>query len=351
MNIFISYRKDDSKWNTQILYDRLRNYFPAKNIFKDFNTIRPGDDYTTSIEKALNKCQVLLVVMGKGWLNAADAEGNRRLDNFGDLVRIEIATALRRKIRVIPVLFDNIKMPGQDLLPQDLHELSLRQAINVSEQNFDYDIRHLAEEITNKKLTESSRPFWHTLLRFRFVLPAIFLACVAWLVNSTSGVVTLKTSFFLIALFTPIFISLIVSGVLQQRLKAASRNRLQMLAVLSLVLALLSATGYIYFYQGHTFTYEGFGGKKNVYVKGDAYTSLGETLKKDHPKMTDEDLLKKFLGGPDGRKRLWEASGQASNRFVMIILFQVVIIFAALGCALLLEMLYYKNARSLEGPG
>ena len=40
--------------------------------------------------------------MGQQWLNIKDEAGNRRLDSSEDFVRIEIATALSRDIRVIP---------------------------------------------------------------------------------------------------------------------------------------------------------------------------------------------------------------------------------------------------------
>ena len=115
--IFINYRKDDSSWNALALYNELQKYFPRESIFKDFNTIRPGDDFVVSIQKALSHCNVLLVVMSKNWLEVTDKHGNRRINDPDDLVRIEIATAIDRNIQVIPVLFDNIPMPTSSELP------------------------------------------------------------------------------------------------------------------------------------------------------------------------------------------------------------------------------------------
>ena len=87
-NIFISYRKDDSRWNTQLLYDRLSHYFSPRVLFKDFNTIKAGEDYRKVINEALKKCHVLLVIIGKNWLNSKDENDRQRLQNPEDLLRI-----------------------------------------------------------------------------------------------------------------------------------------------------------------------------------------------------------------------------------------------------------------------
>ena len=145
--VFINYRKDDSSWNALALYNELQKYLPRETIFKDFNTIRPGDDFVESIQKALSHCNVLLVVMSKHWLDVKDKNGNRRLDDPDDLVRIEIATAIERNIQVIPVLFDNIPMPTSDQLPDNLKSLPRRQFIEIETTRFESDVKKLADAI------------------------------------------------------------------------------------------------------------------------------------------------------------------------------------------------------------
>ena len=145
--IFINYRKDDSSWNALALYNELQKYFAKEQIFKDFNTILPGDDFTISIQNALLKCDVLLVVMGKSWLGMKDAKGNRRLDDPDDFVRIEIATALERNVQVIPVLFDDIPMPTVDELPANMKTLVRRQFVEIETKRFEDDVRNLADAI------------------------------------------------------------------------------------------------------------------------------------------------------------------------------------------------------------
>lgn len=145
--IFINYRKDDSSWNALALYNELQKYFAREQIFKDFNTILPGDDFVISIENALRKCDVLIVVIGKSWLDAKDSSGKRRLDDRDDFVRLEIATALSRNIQVIPVLFDGAPMPKPEELPDDLKSLYRRQFIEIDSKRFDNDVRDLSDAI------------------------------------------------------------------------------------------------------------------------------------------------------------------------------------------------------------
>ncbi len=344
-NIFISYRKDDSKWNTQILYDRLTQFFPAKSLFKDFNTIKAGENYRNSIDNALEKCHVLLVVMGKDWLNITDTDKRRRLENPEDLVRIEIASALKRNIRVIPVLFDNIDMPASSSLPEDLQPLTLRQCISVSETNFDYDIRHLAEAIKNKAIENTHTPFLTSLLKYRIIIPALCFIIIGWLINKLGGIPSLRTTYFFMLLITPLIISLIVAAFLKARLNEVLRKKYQQIAAGSLVGFFIIGMLYIYYYQQHTYLYKGFSGSSISYIKGSNYTPLADSLRNVHHNMTDADMLKKLLGGPGEAASLWSESSLKTARFYLVLLFELIIIFASAGVAILLELLYCKNRK------
>jgi len=145
--IFINYRKDDSPWNSLALYQELIKHFGKENIFKDFNTILPGTDFVESIEEALESCDVLLVLISEHWADIKDKNGNPRIDNPDDFVRLEIATALRRNIKVIPVLFDNAVLPPATELPDDLKKLSRRQFIEIDKTRFEADTARLVETI------------------------------------------------------------------------------------------------------------------------------------------------------------------------------------------------------------
>jgi TIR domain len=126
-HIFISYRRDDSPASAGRLYDRLSNHFASDHIFMDVDNLDLGVDFVEEIQKRVSSCDVLIAVIGRRWLSSSDEEGQRRLDNAEDFVRLEIATALKRGVRVIPVLVDGASMPRRPDLPDDL-ELLVRRS-------------------------------------------------------------------------------------------------------------------------------------------------------------------------------------------------------------------------------
>lgn len=145
--IFINYRKDDSNWNALALYQELQKYFSKDQLFKDFNAISPGDDFVISINNALQSCDVLLVLIGKEWLEIKDETGARRLSDPHDFVRLEISKALERNIKVVPVLLDRTPMPKASELPDNLQALCRRQFVEIDPTRFEDDVRKLAEAI------------------------------------------------------------------------------------------------------------------------------------------------------------------------------------------------------------
>jgi len=145
--IFISYRRDDTAAWAGRMFDHLKQPFGSANIFMDVDTIRPGADFVEVLEKAVSACDVLIVVIGKNWLNVTDRQGRRRLDDPNDFVRIEIMTGLKRDILVIPVLVDNADMPRQDELPAPLAPLSRRNAIEIRHARFDADLAGLIKHL------------------------------------------------------------------------------------------------------------------------------------------------------------------------------------------------------------
>jgi hypothetical protein len=142
--IFISYRRDDSEDVCGRIYDRLNSAFD--NVFKDTATIPAGIDFRFEIERAVAACDVMLVIIGKHWDNAKQ---KKRLGNPDDFVRIEIETALRRDIPVIPVFVHRrVKMPERGYLPDTLHPLTYRQARQARpDPDFHRDMDGLIQDI------------------------------------------------------------------------------------------------------------------------------------------------------------------------------------------------------------
>ena len=104
MKMFISYRRDDSAGYAGRLFDYLSAHFGATNVFMDIDTIQPGEDFRKVVSMAVGSCDVVLVMIGKQWAGMTNAQGQRRLEDPRDWVRMEISAALaNRRVRVIPV--------------------------------------------------------------------------------------------------------------------------------------------------------------------------------------------------------------------------------------------------------
>ncbi len=115
--IFISYRRSDSIDVTGRIYEHLTRVLTRHHVFKDVFSIAIGDDFRTKIAESLKDCRLFLVVIGDHWLNSASEDGQRRLDNPNDYVRIEIETALNQPgTVVIPVIIGR-EVPKPELLP------------------------------------------------------------------------------------------------------------------------------------------------------------------------------------------------------------------------------------------
>ena len=145
-SVFISYRRDDSSGYSLAIYEKLKLAIGGDKVFMDMDDIPHGVDFSEHLEQVLENVSTVLVMIGDGWLNASNEYG-RRLDNPSDFVRMEVATALARDIRVIPVLLKNAQMPNKHELPEALQSLSKRNAIRIYDDQFEASIQKLIESI------------------------------------------------------------------------------------------------------------------------------------------------------------------------------------------------------------
>jgi hypothetical protein len=128
--VFISYRRDDAAGFAHAVRDRLVEHLSKERVFMDVLGIEPGADFVAKLQSAVGQSDVLIALIGNRWAGA-DASGRRRIEDPQDWVRVEVATALRRGIRVIPVLLDGARMPNPDELPDDLKALARTNAVDV----------------------------------------------------------------------------------------------------------------------------------------------------------------------------------------------------------------------------
>jgi hypothetical protein len=155
--IFISYRREDAAGHAGRLFDRLSEHFGRDRVFMDVSDIEPGVDFVEAIETAVGACEVLVVIVGKDWLKAVDASGRRRLDDPQDFIRLEVAAALKRNIRVIPVLVRGAPVPPPEALPPELEKLARRNAVELSDNRWDSDVREFIKLLDNA-LTKERHP-------------------------------------------------------------------------------------------------------------------------------------------------------------------------------------------------
>jgi hypothetical protein len=126
--IFVNYRRGDEPGFALALYGRLEQSFAAEQLFMDVEGgIAAGHDFVRVLEEQVALCDVLLALIGQGWLAAADEQGRRRLDNPEDFVRLEIESALRLGKRVIPVLINKVEMPRAEELPEPLKPFGIER--------------------------------------------------------------------------------------------------------------------------------------------------------------------------------------------------------------------------------
>lgn len=144
--VFISYRRDDSSGYARGVFDRLSERFGQDNVFMDLE-IAPGEDFVERIQQAIGSCDVLITLIGRSWLTVKDAEGRRRLDDPEDWARIEIKAGMDRQTRIVPVLVGGARMPTMRELPEALDGLARRQALEIRDVSYDYDIDRLIEAI------------------------------------------------------------------------------------------------------------------------------------------------------------------------------------------------------------
>jgi NTE family protein len=148
--VFICYRRDDTAGFARLIYDRLSKRLGRDKVFIDVHDIEPGLDFVEVLSERVGKCDALVAVIGTNWLSS---DNQRRLADRHDFVRIEIAAALERNVRVIPVFVEGAAMPKE--LPHALQGFSRRQGIDLSHANFDSDVRRLTGILSS--LAEENR--------------------------------------------------------------------------------------------------------------------------------------------------------------------------------------------------
>jgi TIR domain len=169
--IFVSYRRHDTQSATGRLCDKLQAHFGADQVFHDIESIEPGDDFTAAITSRIAASSVVLIMIGRHWLDATGPDGRSRLFDPGDYLCLEIAAALEHEIPVIPILVEGSAMPSASALPAPIVALAARQAHEITEQRWQYDSDLLVRQLEvfvppERKVTEEdASTLWQAVLQ------------------------------------------------------------------------------------------------------------------------------------------------------------------------------------------
>jgi len=169
-DIFISYRREDARADAGRLYDRLSARFGEAHVFMDIEDIEAGENFVHVLDRTLQACSVMIVLIGKRWLGEAGEA--HRIGDQRDFVRLEVEKALERGIQVIPVLVGSAEMPAAAALPPSLSGLSRRQAFELSDARFHDDVDHLIALFEEPGI---GRAAWSRRARVGLMIAAVLL--------------------------------------------------------------------------------------------------------------------------------------------------------------------------------
>lgn len=160
--VFLSYRRSDTGGEAGRLADAFRQRLGGALVFRDVADIPPGAEFDAELDRQLAAAKIVVVLIGPAWLT----ELRQRLGLPGiDYVRAEVAAALARRKRVIPVLLRNAGLPAVPDLPQDLGPLAMHQAMTLRDESWNQDVDRLIDAI--------GRPYRWGIVAFRAVIALV----------------------------------------------------------------------------------------------------------------------------------------------------------------------------------
>jgi WD40 repeat protein len=168
--VFLSYRRGDTQWAARGIYNRLVDRYGRENVFRDLDAIPPGARFRDYVEKKISESDVFILLIGKAWASYADETGRRRLEQPRDPVRLEVETALRLGLPIIPVRVEGALMPTEGDLVPSIVDLLEFNATEVTDSRWEYDVDRLLwaiNETVEGRLNDAGRTLAGTPTRER----------------------------------------------------------------------------------------------------------------------------------------------------------------------------------------
>jgi hypothetical protein len=145
--VFICYRREETAPYAGRIYDAMVAKFGVENVFMDLD-LDPGVDFVDRITKVVSGCVALIVVIGPRWAQLQNEDGGKRIADPDDFVRLEVETGLKRDdVLLVPALVGGARMPRREELPEELQTLARRNALELSEGRWRYDVGRLLDSL------------------------------------------------------------------------------------------------------------------------------------------------------------------------------------------------------------
>jgi TIR domain/Jacalin-like lectin domain len=177
--IIISYRRADSDVFAGRVRDSIANSFGEESVFIDVDNIPFGKDFRVHIQEAMAEANAVLVVIGPAWLGPGN-NGRSRIMDDRDPVRIEVETALNRRVPTVPILVGKTSMPAPEQLPESIRDLAFINAASVDTgRDFHRDLDRVIETISALLRKGVKRRFPPSAKRLPWLRPAVFASVAA----------------------------------------------------------------------------------------------------------------------------------------------------------------------------
>ena len=166
--IFISYRRKDSGGHAGRLHEELVRRYGREDIFMDIDSLEGGVEFREQIHQTLDASDVALVLIGEAW-TAPTGEGeasSRRIDREDDLVRREVAAALKHEeVAVVPVLVEGANLPSAEELPEDLASLRGLHVCKLRNGDWKADVNRISRAIDSSSQASGASRLMQRLRR------------------------------------------------------------------------------------------------------------------------------------------------------------------------------------------
>jgi uncharacterized protein YukJ len=141
LSVFISYRREDAA-HARLIRDRIRVDDELRNarVFLDLEDLRPGERYQADLRRSIAASDAVIVVIGRAWIRRIN-----ELQEEKDVLRFELAHALRSQVPIIPVAVDGMTLPEELALPSDIAALAELHQLIIPDAYFDVGMKKLLD--------------------------------------------------------------------------------------------------------------------------------------------------------------------------------------------------------------